>query len=123
MSRSCHSATFSSPTSAFARTTRASPQMRSATTGLRLCGIADAPALERAPHASPPSVELERPARELEAEGRRLGVHAVRAAHLERQAVLLGASENRRECAVEALEHEPAGLPDLQRESGVDHVR
>ena len=43
MSRSCQSATFSSPTSAAARTTRARPQMRSATTGLRLCGIADEP--------------------------------------------------------------------------------
>jgi hypothetical protein len=43
MSRSCHSATFSSPTVAAARTTRASPQIRSATTGFRLCGIADEP--------------------------------------------------------------------------------
>ena len=48
MSRSCQSATFSSPTSAFARTTRASPQSRSATTGLRLCGIADEPFWPRA---------------------------------------------------------------------------
>ena len=43
MSRSCHRATFSSPTSAFARTTRASPQIRSAVIGFRLCGIADEP--------------------------------------------------------------------------------
>ncbi len=43
MSRSCHSATFSSPTSAAPRTTRARPQIRSATTGFRLCGIADEP--------------------------------------------------------------------------------
>ena len=43
MSRSCQRATFSSPTSAFARTTRASPHSRSATTGFRLCGIADEP--------------------------------------------------------------------------------
>ena len=43
MSRSCQRATFSSPTSAFARTTRAIPQMRSAVIGLRLCGIADEP--------------------------------------------------------------------------------
>ena len=40
MSRSCHSATFSSPTWALPRSTRASPQIRSQTTGLRLCGIA-----------------------------------------------------------------------------------
>ena len=40
MSRSCHSATFSSPTWALPRRTRARPQIRSLTTGLRLCGIA-----------------------------------------------------------------------------------
>ena len=40
MSRSCQSATFSSPTCALPRSTRARPQMRSQTTGLRLCGIA-----------------------------------------------------------------------------------
>ena len=43
MSRSCQSGTFSSPTTAAARTTRASPQIRSATFGFRLCGIADEP--------------------------------------------------------------------------------
>src|SRR5512133_1195770 len=43
MSRSCHSATSSSPTTEAARTTRARPQSRSATTGLRLCGIAELP--------------------------------------------------------------------------------
>ena len=43
MSRSCQRATFSRPTSEFARTTRARPQIRSATTGFRLCGIADEP--------------------------------------------------------------------------------
>ena len=43
MSRSCQRATFSSPTTAFARTTRARPQMRSAVIGLRLCGIAEEP--------------------------------------------------------------------------------
>ena len=43
MSRSCQSATFSSPTIADERTTRARPEIRSATFGLRLCGIADEP--------------------------------------------------------------------------------
>ena len=43
MSRSCQSGTFSSPTAAAARTTRARPEMRSATFGLRLCGIAEDP--------------------------------------------------------------------------------
>ena len=43
MSRSCQSGTFSKPTTAAARTTRARPEIRSATFGLRLCGIADEP--------------------------------------------------------------------------------
>ena len=43
MSRSCHSAIFSSAASEFARTTRASPQICSLDTGLRLCGIAELP--------------------------------------------------------------------------------
>ena len=43
MSRSCHSAIFSSAASEFARTTRASPQICSLETGLRLCGIAELP--------------------------------------------------------------------------------
>src|ERR671915_501143 len=54
MSRSCQSATFSSPTTAAPRTTRARPQIRSATTGLRLCGIADEPFCPR-PNGSPTS--------------------------------------------------------------------
>src|SRR6184192_4034342 len=40
MSRSCHSATFSSAASALVRTRRARPQIRSASSGLRLCGMA-----------------------------------------------------------------------------------
>ena len=43
MSRSCHSATLSKPTCAFALMTRARPQTRSAVMGLRLCGIAEEP--------------------------------------------------------------------------------
>ena len=43
MSRSCQSGMFSRPTIAAARTTRARPEIRSATFGLRLCGIADEP--------------------------------------------------------------------------------
>src|SRR5207302_7239985 len=86
--------------------------------GRRVCPdrpaeLSDPHALERARHASPAAVELEGPPRKLEAEGRRLGVHAVRAAHLERQTVLLGACYDRREGAIEAFEHEPAGLADL----------
>ncbi len=43
MSRSCHSATFSNPAWALARTTRANPLICSQVTGLRLCGMADEP--------------------------------------------------------------------------------
>ncbi len=43
MSRSCQSATFSSPICACPRTTRARPQIRSAVIGFRLCGIEDEP--------------------------------------------------------------------------------
>src|SRR5437588_11653235 len=43
ISRSCHSATFSSAACVLARTTRASPLICSQVTGLRLCGIAVAP--------------------------------------------------------------------------------
>src|SRR6266705_2705766 len=39
MSRSCHRATFSSAASAFVRISRARPQTRSASSGLRLCGM------------------------------------------------------------------------------------
>ncbi len=182
MSRSCQSATFSSPTTAAARTTRARPEIRSATFGLRLCGIADEPfmpcangsstsrtsvrarwrisvanrssdvaierehreqlgvavardhlrrervrleaeplagdpldlgveagvgadrareladavRLERAHEARAVAVELERPAGELPAERRRLGVDPVRAADADRAPVLLGAARRPR---------------------------
>ena len=208
MSRSCQSATFSRPTCAFARTTRARPQIRSAVIGFRLCGIADDPFCPRAKgsstsrtsvrarcrisvanrssddasRASAPrssawrsrwricvelgagsspsrshairstsgsiaaycptapeslptrmpaiarstrvtvTVEPERPARELQPEGRGLGVDAVRAPHAQRLSVLLGAADDRPERAVEALEHERARVLHGQRECGVEHV-
>ena len=209
MSRSCQSATFSRPTTAAARTTRARPQIRSATTGFRLCGIADEPfwplpngsctsatsvrarwrissakrsseaaatasaaeqlgvpvalddlrrrrlglepeplagdaldlgidrrvvadrareladahALERPREPAPGAVELEGPDRELEAERRRLGVDAVRAADRQRQAVLLRALHDGGERPVDPLEDQLARLPDLERERRVDDVR
>ena len=43
MSRSCHSATFSSAAMALPRSSRASPTICSQPIGLRLCGIADEP--------------------------------------------------------------------------------
>src|SRR5581483_7222036 len=52
MSRSCQSTTFSSPIAAAPRTTRASPVIRSATFGLRLCGIAEDPFIPAAKGSS-----------------------------------------------------------------------
>ena len=43
MSRSCHSGMPSITGTTWARTTRASPQIRSERIGFRLCGIADEP--------------------------------------------------------------------------------
>ena len=48
MSRSCQSGTFSKPTTALPRITRARPLMRSQVIGLRLCGIAEEPFCPRA---------------------------------------------------------------------------
>ena len=84
--------------------------------------LADAHAVERMRDAGARPVELERPARELDAEGRRLRVHAVRPPHLERAAVLLGAGRHDGECAVERGDDQRAGLADLERERGVDDV-
>ena len=210
MSRSCQSGTFSRPTTAAARTTRASPQIRSATFGLRLCGIADEPFMPAANgsstsrtsvrarwrisvanrssdvaqsasaesssacrsraitcvetgsgsrpsrsqamrstsgsiaayvptvpeswptrHASSArssrvagAVELERPAGELPAERRRLGVDAVRAADADRARGAPRRARRRRASARSMPgEQQRAGVADLQRERRVDDVR
>ena len=84
--------------------------------------LADAHALERARDALAVAGELERPAGELQPERRRLGVDAVRAADLERLAVLVGARDDRGEGGVDAGEDQIPGLADLERERGVDDV-
>ena len=56
--------------------------------------LADPHPLERPRDPLPVPVELERPAGELQPERRRLGVHAVRAAHLEGRAMLLRARDD-----------------------------
>jgi hypothetical protein len=68
-------------------------------------------------------VELESPSHELEAEGRRLRVDAVRPAHHQRHAVLLGPLDDNFEGAIDAGEDQLAGLLNLQREGGVENVR
>ncbi len=52
MSRSCHSATFSSAGTTVARTSRARPVRFSDSTGLRLCGIAEEPFCSGAKYSS-----------------------------------------------------------------------
>ncbi len=52
MSRSCHSAMSSKAACALARTTRASPQICSLVTGLRLCGMAELPFCPAAKYSS-----------------------------------------------------------------------
>src|SRR3954447_11687375 len=65
--------------------------------------LADAHAFESARDARPCAVELERPHRELQAERRRLRVHAVRSADAERELVLLGARGDGCERTVDAV--------------------
>ena len=85
--------------------------------------LADAVRLERAREPRAVAVELERPAGELPAERRRLGVDAVRAADADRAAVLLGAPHDRVDRRVEPARISFAGVLDLQRERRVDDVR
>ena len=85
--------------------------------------LADAEALDRADEPLAVAVERERPAGELEPEGRRLGVDPVRPPHADRLAVLLGAGDDGAEGAIEAFEHERARLLDGERERRVEHVR
>ena len=209
MSRSCQSGTFSKPTTALPRSTRARPLMRSQVIGLRLCGIAEEPfwprangsaasrtslrwrwrisvakrsselpriasaasssawrsraddlrrdvlapeaergerelldarvdvavgadgareladgdAGERALDALAAARQVVPPAEQLEPERRRLGVHAVRAAHAGRVAVLERALEHGVERAVEPASSSAPGGAQLQREARVDDVR
>ena len=85
--------------------------------------LADAHPVERLRQSRAVPRELEGPARELEAEGRRLRVDAVRAPDAERVAVLAGARADSVQSAVEVFEQQPPGLLDLQCERRVDHVR
>ena len=61
--------------------------------------------------------------RELEAEGRRLGVDAVRAADGRRHLVLEGAPLQRREQRVDVGDQNVAGALQLHGKAGVEHVR
>ena len=79
--------------------------------------------LERALDPRPIANEPERPAGELQPEGGRLGVNAVRAPDRDRVAMLLRAGDHRGERPLDPVEHENARIADLERERGVEDVR
>ena len=85
--------------------------------------LADPHPFERPGDAGAITLEREGPARELETEGRRLGVDAVRAADRQGLAMLLGTRHDGGEGPVDPGENQCAGVADLQRESGVEHIR
>ena len=84
--------------------------------------LADAHPFERARDALAAAGELERPARELQPERRRLGMDAVRAADLQHLAVFLRSCFDGCERAVEPGQDQRAGLTDLHRQRRVDDV-
>ena len=77
----------------------------------------------RASHAFDVAIDLGVPQRQLQPEGHRLGVHAVRAADHRRPPVLERRGRGRRRSAPSrSLQDEVAGLAHLQRLRGVDDV-
>ena len=72
--------------------------------------------------AAPVAVELERPARELEAEGGRLGVDRVGATHHQRVGFRACARDQRVEEGVDVAEQSLAGGAKLERERRVEDV-
>ena len=90
-------------------------------TGARNLADADEPA--DAPHALDVASDLRVPERQLEPEGHRLGVHAVRAADHRRVLVLLGARTHGLGEPLEVGEDHVAGVAHLQRLRRVDDVR
>ena len=85
--------------------------------------LPDPNALERPRDAAPGAVELEGPDGELQAERRRLRVHAVGAADRDRQPMLVGPLHDGRERPVEPLQDQLARGAHLERERGVDDIR
>jgi hypothetical protein len=71
---------------------------------------------------APVALELERPPEQLEAERRRLGVHAVRAADGHGVAVLFGTYDDRVRRASEAATHKRSGALQRECEGRVENV-
>ena len=85
--------------------------------------LADPHSFERPGDARAVTLEREGPAGELETEGGGLGVDAVRAADRQGLAMLLGASNDGGEGAIDPREDQRAGIANLERERGVEDVR
>ena len=85
--------------------------------------FADADHRAGPPDALDVAVDLRVPQRQLQAEGHRLGVDAMRAADHRRAAVLERAIAHGRRQRVEILQDDVAGLAHLERLRGVDDVR
>jgi hypothetical protein len=85
--------------------------------------LADPQPGDRPPHAVAFSLERERPAGELEPEGGRLRVHAVRAAHAQRLALLLGPQCDDLGGALDPFEDQRARFLNRERQCRVEHVR
>ena len=77
----------------------------------------------RALHAGDVAADFLVPERQLPAERRGLGVHAVRAADHRRAAVFQGPGAHGRPQLVEALQHQVARVLHLERQRRVEHVR
>jgi hypothetical protein len=84
--------------------------------------LADPESLDRPSDALAVPVDRERPAGELEPEGHRLGVHAVRAAHADRLSVFLCPVRHDLERTVQPVQDQCASLLDGQRQRCVEHI-
>jgi hypothetical protein len=83
---------------------------------------ADRHLLEGRAQAAAVAIGLEREARQLDPERRRLGVHAVGATDAERARVLARAPRERRDELIRAAENDLAHGFQLQRQRGVEHI-
>jgi hypothetical protein len=84
--------------------------------------LADADGVARAKHPVEAPLQLGVPERQLDAEGHRLGVNAVRASHHRRPAVLVGARPDRLHQPGDIPDDELARLPHLQGLRRIHHV-
>jgi hypothetical protein len=85
--------------------------------------LADGHHLARAAQPDQIARELGVPQCQLQSEGHRLGVHAVRATDHRGVSVFLGSCSHRLHQPIDVLHQEVTGLPHLNRLGGVDHVR